>query len=546
MDPLNPKILGVSGSPAGVTTPPVFVDGFGVRYHTFDPESAEPDDPVEVLAFDRSLVDTPEFAPTLGVRVARLASVRHTLFARVRRLDRPAENSLLLVSDRVPGWRLADVLDVAERERLTFDISAVLSLLRQLIPTVSLFARHQRELAVGTIGPEHLILTPQGRLVIAEYVLGSALEKLPLSREELWHRYRVTATGGATKIWPRSDALGIGIVVLSVLYGRRLRQNEFPEALENLVENAQETSGGMVRPLSPKLSGWLGRALQLEPRTGFQSPQDAQVAFEEMLASERAYVTTPALLEAFITRFMEVIGPKPKPAPPPPLTEAEDQEEDHAIEQAIASISSTPRAVPPPPAFPPPSPYSTLSAPPGAPAAQSPASPPSSPTSPASLRQPSPSPASPAPSPARSPTSPTPSPISPPLISFEDVVPEPEPAPVEEESARVRFERAVGGWPRLFAALLGIVLVGGAIFWLSRGPSDTLVGDGELVVQSRPPGATVTLDDKDLGTTPVTVRLAPGVYTLKVQLGKAEPRVIAIQIRAGVQTVQYLELQNAR
>ena len=112
---------------------------------------------------------------------------------------------------------------------------------------------------------------------------------------------------------------------------------------------------------------------------------------------------------------------------------------------------------------------------------------------------------------------------------------------------RSRFERAVGGWPVLFAALLAIALVGGAlIFWLSRDSSDTLVGDGELVVQSRPPGATVTLDDKDLGTTPVTVRLSPGVYTLKVQLGKAEPRVIAVQIRAGVQTVQYLELQNSR
>jgi hypothetical protein len=520
LDQLNPKILSVSGPPAGVTSPPVFVDGFGVRYHTVDPESADADDPVEVLAFDRSLVDTPEFAPTLGVRVARLASVRHTLFARVRRLDRPAENSLLLVSDRVPGWRLADVLDVAERERLTFDISAVISLLRQLIPTVSLFARHQRELAVGTIGPEHLILTPQGRLVVAEYVLGSALEKLPLSREELWQRYRVTATGGATKIWPRSDALGIGVVVLSLLYGRRLRQDEFPGALEELVENAQESSGSIVRPLAPRLSGWLGRALQLEPRTGFQSPQDAQVAFEEMLASERAYVTTPALLEAFITRFMEVIEPKPKPAPAPPPPEPpvqraappppveSDEPDDRAIEQAIASISAAP------------------------------------PRSPVSAR---PSPTSPSPSPAYpSPTSPSQSPTSP-LMTFEDVVSEPEPAVEQPADGRSRLERAVGGWPVLFAALLAIALVGGAvIFWLLRDSSDTLVGDGELVVQSRPPGATVTLDDKDLGTTPVTVRLSPGVYTLKVQLGKAEPRVIAVQIRAGVQTVQYLELQNAR
>jgi hypothetical protein len=46
--------------------------------------------------------------------------------------------------------------------------------------------------------------------------------------------------------------------------------------------------------------------------------------------------------------------------------------------------------------------------------------------------------------------------------------------------------------------------------------------------------------------TPVSVRLAPGTYTLKVQVGNAEPRVIVVQIRAGVQTAQYLELQTGR
>src|SRR6185503_18323419 len=149
------------------------------------------------------------------------------------------------------------------------------------------------------------------------YVLGAALEKLPLSRAELWRTYRVATTPGATRIWTRSDALGIGIVVLSLLYGRRLREDEFPDALESLLDEALETSGGIVRPLSPKFTAWLGRALQLDARTGFQSPQEAQVAFEEMLASERSYVTTPALLDSFIARFKDLMEPPPPPAPPP-------------------------------------------------------------------------------------------------------------------------------------------------------------------------------------------------------------------------------------
>ena len=113
-----------------------------------------------------------------------------------------------------------------------------------------------------------------------------------------------------------------------------------------------------------------------------------------------------------------------------------------------------------------------------------------------------------------------------------------------DSSVRARFERAVGGSARLFAGLVLAVLVESlVIMWLWGGDSESLVSTGELVVQSRPPGATVTLNDKVLGTTPVTVRLSPDIYTLKVQLGSAEPRVIAVQIREGVQTVQYLELQ---
>src|SRR5687767_8143779 len=117
--------------PDGAGSPPVFEDGFGPRWLTFDPESA---DPVEVLSFDPALADATDFAATLGVRAARLASARHTFYAHVRRLDRPSEHALQLVSDHVPGWRLAQVLDIAERDKLTIDISAVLSLLRQLIP----------------------------------------------------------------------------------------------------------------------------------------------------------------------------------------------------------------------------------------------------------------------------------------------------------------------------------------------------------------------------------------------------------------------------
>jgi hypothetical protein len=198
-----------------------------------------------------------------------------------------------------------------------------------------------------------------------------------------------------------------------------------------------------------------------------------------MLASERHYVTTPALLDAFLTRFKERTEPPPEPADVP------------------VDCSPAPASVEEPPAD------SVDDEPPVA-------------------------------------VSP------PPVVSAAETIPVP--APPAGEGVRVRITRALGDWSTKVLAALAIALLieSLVIIWLWNSSSEALVRSGELVVQSRPTGATVTLDDKDLGTTPVTVRVSPGTYTLKVQVGTGEPRVIPVQIRAGVQTVQYLELQNVR
>ena len=534
----------VPGPPAGLS-PPVFSDGFGARFLTFDSE-AGPSEAVEILSFESSLVDAPEFAEALGARVARLAGARHTSFARVRRLDRPAADSLLLVSDRVAGWRLAQVLDLAEQEALTFDISAVLSLLRQLVPAVALFARHQKDIAVGGIGPERLILTPQGRLVLAEYVLGPAIEKLGLSRDQLWRHYRV-AVPAIARVTPRADVLSIGIVVLSLLLGRRLRDDEYPGALPDLLQAATESSGGNVRMLSEGLKSWLARALQLDARTAFQSPQEAQVAFEEMLAAERGYVTSPALLDAFVARFVTIAGRPPeavRPAPEPPVPEPVPE----------------PVPDPPPPAVveeAPPEPQAAIVVNPDAEAVVAHA--PSPMPDPVELLVAAPLPTAAAPEPLPLPVG-IPEPVVAPGLEgerdlFASPVAEPVPSwtiapPPPEESVEAPGVRLrVGGEARRWTtgALAGFALIAViqaiAIIWLWNRWSDTLAREGELEVKSLPTAARVRVDDRDLGVTPLTVRLAPGTYTLQVQAGAAPPRVLVVQIRPGVQTSQYLELQ---
>jgi hypothetical protein len=92
-----------------------------------------------------------------------------------------------------------------------------------------------------------------------------------------------------------------------------------------------------------------------------------------------------------------------------------------------------------------------------------------------------------------------------------------------------------------------IVLLLAVIGWMWLRP-DTTGGlssrEGELAVTTRIPGAALKIDGKDAGVTPATLRLTPGPHVLEVQIGGGEPRVVPVMIKPGVQTAQYVELQE--
>jgi hypothetical protein len=477
--------------PAGIDSPLLFEDGFGTRWSARDVETGEA---VDVLSFTSDLVGSPDFAGAVGERVARLARVRHTLYARARRLDRPSADTLLLFSDRVPGWRLSNVLAAIETSGTTLDIGAILALLRQLIPAVALFSRHQRDAAIGTIGPERLILTPQGRLVVAEYVLAPGLEKLPYSRERLWRDLRVVIppTANPTRIPPSADVVGVGVVALALLHGRPLREDEYLFSLGDLVDAATETSGDHRQPLSAGFSAWLGRALQFDDRTALKSPQEAQVAFEEMLAKERAYVTSGSQLELFVSRLERTIGPPLALPAPPPVPVAQGP--------TLVSLATTEPEPDPEPV--------TAPVPPAA--------------------------------------------VAPALEAVPAASVRPAVSPRLAGMTASRIESAVQAprWHALLAplpaALIALALVEAAVIgWLLFGRAGGASGgQGEVVVHSRPAAARVTIDGEDRGVTPLTVALGPGAHVVEVRVGRSEPRVIPVDVRDGIQHSLYVELQS--
>lgn len=535
---------------------PVFADGFGRRVVRIESAEAAP---TEHLLLSPTVATHPGFAAALGERVSKLNGRRLTAYARVQRLDGDGPGGVSVVSEYVKGWRLADLLDVAESENLTLDIGVVMLLLRQLLPTAALLSTQIRDAASGALGPEHLLLTAQGRLVLTDYVFGPAVDALGWDAEQLWTRLRIATPPGATgkAVSQRGDVVQVGVTVLSLVSGRRLRDDEFPDRLEDLVASARQKTPAIIdAPLSPGLRDWLMRALQLAPKS-FEKVFDAQMALERLLSTDAALLAQPAELDQAVARFerfMPVVElPQPPQelplleAPPPdlvPLAVAFDRPAAVKAE-APAARSASADAV------------AEVDAPTPAPTRKSgvrrrkveaAAAPDEAPESvEPQVRETSPPVALPEPAMALVSTAPEPAetvvPFSPPVARWNDTPtagPEPLPEPVVIEAETPWWRSA-----RMVAALVALTVAQTAfIGWMASRPTEHLGGDGELVVQSRPEGATVVIDDREHGVTPLTVRVSPGTHVLQVRAGSAEPRVIPLQIRAGVQTAQYVELQG--
>src|SRR5437867_7687093 len=90
---------------------------------------------------------------------------------------------------------------------------------------------------------------------------------------------------------------------------------------------------------------------------------------------------------------------------------------------------------------------------------------------------------------------------------------------VVEPPTRAELARLLSTWPGRLLALLATVLVGAivasAVWWLSQPDAPELQpGEAPLRLTSDPSGATVVLDGRPRGRTPLTLGVAPGSRTV--------------------------------
>lgn len=499
-----------------------FVDGLGVRVRLAEKAG----DQLELLRLAPEFVAAPAFEFALRERVSRLANFRHAYYTRIRRVDRLDGGSVLgIVSERSGGARLSQVLAVAERHKLDLDINAALCLVRQLLPAVAMLHQNARDVSHGALAPERIVVTPLARIVITDYVLGSAIDQLRLSRERLWRDLRIAVPPGAgsPRLDHRADVMQIGVVALSLVLGRRIRKDEL-RALPELVASATEsTVHGEQTPLSAPLRRWLMRALQAEPRGAFESAAQAQQALEDdVLSGEGGYIAAPIALETFLTRYQEcaVLGHDDEDVEPAAaLPPAEVRQ------RAAVSAPGVATPTPPPPVTP-----DVLQ--PFADALQS---------RPARPR------------PAVDPVATAQHELSREIAAATaashmfGVTSEPDEAEAPAVAEVRRFERTL--WRRaehaaVVVLLLVVVAQTAYILWKIDAPSMIRGGAGTVSVESRPAGAQVVIDGQVRGVTPLSTRVGAGAHVLELRAG-SEARVLPITVKADTTYAQYVELPTA-
>jgi hypothetical protein len=242
-------------------------DGLGDRLLMFDNTSAPS---WEILRFRQALAQEPKFESALRQQVERLGSFQHPAFPLVRSIkELGQEHGLAVVSTYVSGVRLSDALKKPRSAEFA------VQLIRQLMPALNALHEHAAGSAHGALTLDRVVLTADGRLMMREHVLEPAIVSLQLSAAQLWTEFGIPTPPGPGRvplIDGRRDVYQLALVALSLIAGRRLTPDDYPDAIQELLDT-------IVR--FEFLRRWLERALQLTDEA-FASAADANEALAEL------------------------------------------------------------------------------------------------------------------------------------------------------------------------------------------------------------------------------------------------------------------------
>ena len=490
-------------TPATPLPPVVFEDGLGQRRRVVGARNQT----LSVLFLDGEMTADPAFETALRDRIAQLAGFHHDGFARARGVVHVTKTPLrlALASDFVDGVRLSEMLALADERLIPLEINAAISVIRQL--TAALAALHQQTgTSHGALAPERIIVTGDGRVVVTEYVLGSAIEQLRFSPQRYWKELRIPLphAAGLGHFDQRADATQLGAIALALIVGRPLRDDEYPGRVAEIVDSVRAISANGLEQLPTAVRTWLKRALQLDPRRSFASITDAYAELDGIYDVDDR--TARQALRTFAATCREALAPeeatsemvRPEPAPAQAAAPVEATREDRVRDLRIV-----------------PRPESTgrlFTAVDDSPTAEV--------------------------SPAVQPEPPADVPVE------ERADEQDEPVSVEAVPAWKRvLQNAVNtvSQRRVAAIVAVLVVVASAGTFAARGYF-AAAPIGTLIVNTNPTGVAVVIDGQHRGSTPLTLDLAPGDHLLQIVSNDGHVRKIPVTIAEGREVAQFIEL----
>jgi hypothetical protein len=480
---------------------PCFEDGIGRRWRSFEPAGGE----IETLALCPALAEAESTETALVERAARLAAFSHPAVAPVRRIERGAGtgSTLAIVSAAAPGVRLSEVLRNAQDRHVPPDLDAARFILAQVVTALADLHRHARDISHGAIGPERIVIGPNGRAVIVEPVLAPMLEQLLLARTPLWTEFRVPVppVAGTVRFDQVTDVMQLGVLALALVLGRPLRRDEYPNRLHELMLEVSAPGEPADRQaVLRSLRAWIHRTLQLEPRSAFRTAAEAAPALEAVLAEGPRHKVSPSA----VARYLAACGAEtdsdwkvPSLLATPPGGDVGRP----GVEADAGRVSASPRAA----------------------AGDA-----------AHLRRAAPSVI---PAPRRRSTGPGPGPRSP-LVGTTEAL-----------SAGLAMTRdRSGGRKAAHVCILSLALVAlfGVAYLSARGyltlPREA-VGRGTVVIESRPAGVEVFVDGLASGRTPATLDLQAGEHTVVLRAGRGITLVPVVAV-AGARRVERVDIRQ--
>ncbi|MCL4847201.1 MAG: PEGA domain-containing protein [Acidobacteria bacterium] len=275
-----------------------FVDRLGERVVT-------PEDGgglVERLRIARALGTGAAFAASLESVRQRLESFVHPACLPVRRVEGPDDaGRVTLVSDHVDGTRLSCLLERASREGAPLPTGSVLHVLQGIVGALADLHAQWLGAFHGLLGIDRILLAPDGRVLLTEYIIGGALARhQSVSRADLWPvlGLAVPQLDDIPPFVPLTDHIQLGVVGLSLLLNRPLGPDEYPARIEALLDEARETDlVGQQAPLGASLRQWLARALLVSPDGPYPTLPALAQGLDALVGDDAEYVAVPIGLD---------------------------------------------------------------------------------------------------------------------------------------------------------------------------------------------------------------------------------------------------------